>query len=74
MIKVRIEYTCDKCGKTKKEKPIIKNKGYEDVYYIIQNTSQGYLPEDWLTDLHTLVCPKCAGEEFSIEDGAVAFA
>jgi ribosomal protein L44E len=63
MIKVDIEYICDECGKTKKEKTIVV-KGYEDVNYAIENNDKAYMPSGWSYDVDkkdkvTLNCSKC---------------
>jgi hypothetical protein len=66
MIKVRIEYICDKCGAKKIEK--IEIPGYEDVAYAIENFDEAYMPDGWLyyeeDDKSILNCKKCKKEHF----------
>ena len=64
MVKVEITYTCDKCGKIKKEKPIIQ-KGYEEVGYFVENEDAAYMPDGWVyvPDDEQLLCDKCAYED-----------
>lgn len=63
MIKIDIEYICDECGFSKKEKTII-HKGYEDCYYILENKDSGFMPSGWSykvekMDKTKLHCKKC---------------
>ena len=70
MITVKIEYKCDKCGEIHKEKPIIKEKGYEDVCYFIENEDSAYMPEGWVDD-GDLICSKCAKDDAEETDAIV---
>jgi predicted nucleic-acid-binding Zn-ribbon protein len=72
MITVNIEYQCDKCGKKKKEETIIKQKGYDEVQYLVQDEDAGYMPDEWVTDHDNLWCPKCG--ELEIDDDAIVSA
>jgi len=63
MIKIDIEFICDTCGKTKKEKTIIV-QGYEDVDYAINNHDSCYIPKTWACETlkkwkTKLYCNKC---------------
>jgi len=73
MIKVNIEYICDECGKSKKEKTIII-KGYEDVDYSLNNVESCYMPDGWSCDYNKtkLFCSECTKKNISEDSTYVA--
>lgn len=63
MIKIDIEYICDKCGFSKKEKTIT-HKGYDDCNYILEDKDAGFMPSGWSYEINKkektkLHCKKC---------------
>jgi hypothetical protein len=67
MIKIDIEYICDECGKSKKEKTIVV-EGYDDVNYAIENFDSAYMPSGWScenSDKSKLHCKKCTKKNTS---------
>lgn len=65
MVKIDIEYICDECGKSKKEKTIIK-KGYDSIDDIMKYNNSGYLPNGWSCSYKKnktiLNCTKCTNK------------
>lgn len=51
MVKIDIEYICDKCGFSKKEKTIT-HKGYDDCNYILENKDVGFMPSGWTYEIN----------------------
>jgi hypothetical protein len=76
MVKIDIEFICDKCFRSKKEKTIII-KGYEDVDYVINNHESCYMPDGWSYEVNEkdktiLSCKKCTKKDMG--DNAIAVA
>lgn len=69
MVKVEISYKCDQCGKEKKEFPIIKKKGYEDINFLVENHDSAYMPDGWWTVSEGLYCENCSSNYIEIPEG-----